>query len=56
VKLPANSRPEQSPQLFEDRFFKKESGYYYFTVNEKSVRSGGAVLDRFDGPVRRGGN
>lgn len=23
VKLPANSRPEQSPQLFEDRFFKK---------------------------------
>ena len=56
VKLPANSRPEQSPQLVEDRFFKKESGYYYFTVNEKSVRSGGAVLDRFDGPVRRGGN
>ena len=56
VKLPANSKPEQAPQLYEDRFFKKEAGYYYFTVSEKDVRTGGGILERPERPFRRDGN
>ena len=41
VKLPANSTPDKAPQQYEDKFFKKEEGHYYFTVTEKNVSSGG---------------
>ncbi len=41
IKLPANSTPDKAPQLYEDRFFKKEEGHYYFTVTETTVSSGG---------------
>jgi hypothetical protein len=37
VNLPANSTPEQAPQQYEDRFFKKEKGHYYFTILETNV-------------------
>lgn len=45
IKIPMGSAPEIVPQQFEDKFFKKEEGNFLFTVLEKSVRSGGVVLD-----------
>ncbi|MEO5946033.1 MAG: hypothetical protein ABIP79_04400 [Chitinophagaceae bacterium] len=39
LKLPANSTPDKAPQLYEDLFFKKEEGHYYFTVTETTVSS-----------------
>ena len=45
-KLPANSKPMQAPQAYEDKFFKKEAGYYYFTVTESSVNKDKPVFER----------
>ena len=39
IKLPANSNPSAAPQAYENRFFKKESGFYQFTVTETSLTS-----------------
>lgn len=44
IKLAANSKPEQAPQQYENLFFKKEAGYYYFTITEKNVRTGGGGI------------
>ncbi|MDZ4793626.1 MAG: hypothetical protein SGI83_05040 [Bacteroidota bacterium] len=46
IKLPANSTPEQAPQAFEDRFFKKEAGHYYFTIMETSKSKEQPVFER----------
>jgi hypothetical protein len=46
ISLPANSSPEQAPEKYEDRFFKKEEGHYYFTITETSVNSGGRKFDK----------
>jgi len=40
IRLPANSTPAQAPVLYENRFFKKEAGYYQFTVTETDTRTG----------------
>jgi hypothetical protein len=39
VRLPANSTPEQAPEVYEKMFFKKEEGHYYFTLTETTVTS-----------------
>ncbi len=41
VKISENSTPDKVLQQYEDKFFKKEEGHYYFTVTEKNVRTGG---------------
>lgn len=38
--LPAGSSPADAPVLYEDKFFKKEAGYYEFFVTEKNERAG----------------
>jgi hypothetical protein len=37
LRLPANASPDQAPQLYEDRFFRKEEGHYLFTITETTV-------------------
>jgi hypothetical protein len=37
IKLPANSTPEQAPEQYEDRFFKKERGHYFFNITETNL-------------------
>jgi hypothetical protein len=43
-KLPQGSLPSQAPQFLEKSFFKKESGYYYFTLTESSVNKEKPIL------------
>lgn len=42
INLPANSTPEQAPEQYEDRFFKKERGHYFFNITETNV----SVIDK----------
>ncbi len=37
LTLPANASPDQAPQLFENRFFRKEEGHYLFFITETTV-------------------
>jgi len=46
IKLPANSKPMQAQQAYEDKFFKKEAGHYYFTITESSVNKDKPVFER----------
>lgn len=41
IKLPPNSTPGQAPELYEDKFFKKEEGHYLFTITETSLKNEG---------------
>lgn len=40
IKLPAGSSPANAPVIYEDRFFKKDAGYYEFLVTETNSRQG----------------
>lgn len=46
IKIPANATPEQVPQQYEDKFFKKEEGHYLFTIMETSVSKERPVFNR----------
>jgi hypothetical protein len=37
INLPANSISEQAPEQYENKFFKKEMGHYFFNVTETTV-------------------
>ncbi len=45
ITLPANSAPSQASEQYEDKFFKKEEGHYYFTIVETSISIGPSSND-----------
>lgn len=49
-KLPQGSAPAEAPQGLERQFFKKEGGYYYFTVTESTS---GTIRDRLINGLER---
>lgn len=48
-KLPQGSNPSQAAEILEPFFFRKESGFYYFTVTESRVTTGQPVINGLGG-------